>query len=67
MGSSKKEPKPALLVTPKIEGDGSHFDPPKSSSNPSSMSKDEWLATYGTILQSERRALASDPEWATNP
>jgi DNA-directed RNA polymerase subunit L len=82
MGSSKKhkdkksrssKPKDAgasvvsLLVNPHIEGGGAHFDVPKPEANPSSMTKEAWMAAYGTVLQSELHYLARDPDWATDP
>ena len=65
-GPDTTSPAAVPRVTPKIEGDGSHFDLPKAAANPSSMTKEEWMAAYGTILESERQALAADPDWATN-
>ena len=66
--SSKSSKSPgSLLVTPHIEGDGAHFDVPKPEAKPSSMTKEEWMATYGTVLQSELHYLARDPDWARNP
>jgi DNA-directed RNA polymerase subunit L len=77
MGTSKKSSKKKdsrkdgerSEATPRVcvEGDGSHFDVPKSEARPSAMTKEEWLEKYGSVLQSERHYLERDPEWATNP
>ena len=65
----KEEREVVVVVDPssQIEDGGSHAVVPKvAQADMAAMTEEEWMATYGDVLQSELRYLERDPEWAEN-